>query len=223
MAEQIESSLKTPRTTLLRRAVRGTHEFAEIAAILDSTFVCHIGFVVDGQPYVIPTGFGRKDDMLYFHGSVASRTLRNMSDGLPVCITVTLVDGVILARCAFRHSMNYRSVVVLGKAEAVDRSEIPDALKIMSDHIVPGRWEDVRGPNASELAQTTVMRMPISEASAKIRVGPPLDLDEDMGLRVWAGIMPFSHEPMPLIPDPRGDPTVPVPDYLANYRRPGSK
>ena len=186
-------SLQTSRTTVRRLAQRAVYDRAAIQAILDEALICHVGFVVDGQPVVIPTIHTRIDDTLYFHGSAASRMLRSLRDGLDACVTVTLLDGLVLARSAFHHSMNYRSVVVLGKGrEVVDHAEKLRALEALVEHVVPGRAAVVRPPNEMELKQTLVIAMPLSEASAKVRSGPPLDDQEDYKLDVWAGVVPLA-------------------------------
>src|SRR5581483_2578355 len=170
----------TSRTRLVREPQRAVYDRATAYEILDEGFVCHVGFVIDGQPFVIPTGYGRKDDNLYIHGSAASRMLRNLDKGIPVCLTVTLLDGLVLARSIFNHSMNYRSVIVLGTAVVVtDPRERLEALRVLSEHILPGRWDEVRQPNERELKATLVIRLPIEEFSAKVRQGPPIDDAED--------------------------------------------
>src|SRR5919198_1386527 len=170
----------TPRTRVVREAERGVYDRETVNRILDEAFICHIGFVVEAQPYVIPTSYGRSGDNLFIHGSAASRMLRNMEKGIPVCVTVTLLDGLVLARSIFNHSMNYRSVVVLGTATAVeDSAEKVEALRALTEHIVPGRWAESRQPNEKELKATLVMRIPIVEFSAKVRTGPPIDDEED--------------------------------------------
>ena len=172
---------QSPRTRLKRVPKRGSFERSAIYSILDEAFICHIGFAVDGQPYVIPTAFGRLDDILYIHGSSASRMLRTLSKGVEMCFTVTIVDALVLARSAFHHSINYRSVVVLGNAALVeDAEEKNKALEVITNHIVPERWDDVRVPNDIELKATSVLRLKIEEASAKMRTGPPIDDDEDL-------------------------------------------
>ncbi len=216
--------MKTERTTLKRLPKRGHFERETINAILDEAFICHVGFVVDGQPYVIPTGFARVGDKMYIHGSAASRMLRNLAEGIDVCITVTLLDGLVLARSAFHHSMNYRSVVILGKAEmVVGADEKNKALKAFTEHIVPGRWADVRWPTELELKATTVLRLPISEASAKIRTGPPIDDDEDYAMDVWAGVLPLNLKPEPPVADTKLDADIKAPKYINNYSRNGKK
>jgi nitroimidazol reductase NimA-like FMN-containing flavoprotein (pyridoxamine 5'-phosphate oxidase superfamily) len=182
----------TQRTQLKRLPQRGNYDEATIHAILDEAFLCHVGFVVDGQPYVIPTGYGRSGNRLYIHGSAASRMLRTLSGGVEVCVTVTLVDGFVLAKSAFHHSFNYRSVVILGKARVVeDPTEKMEALRCVTDHIVSGRWDEVRIPNEQELKATLVLALPLEEVSAKIRNGPPVDDEEDLALPVWAGVVPI--------------------------------
>src|SRR5204863_3674974 len=198
---------QTGRTTLKRLPYRGSYDRELIDQILDEGFVCHIGFAVGGQPFVIPTGYARVGDKLFIHGSQASRMLRTVGQGIDVCLTVTLIDGLVLARSAFHHSMNYRSVVVFGRAIVVDeREEKLAALRALSDHMIPGRWDDVREPNERELQLTTVLSLPLAEASAKVRTGPPLDDEEDYELDVWAGVIPLR-----LIANaPTSDPRLPA-------------
>jgi len=204
----------TPRTTLHRIPRRGSHERAVIHDILDQGLVCHVGFVADGQPFVIPTVYGRVDDTLYLHGAVASRMLKVLTGGAPVCVTVTLLDGLVLARSAFHHSMNYRSVVLLGPTRLVEGAERLTALRAIVEHVTPGRWEATRAPNDKELAATTVLALPIEEGSAKVRSGPPLDDAEDMGLPHWAGVVPLALRPAAPVPDPALPPGVAVPDHV---------
>jgi nitroimidazol reductase NimA-like FMN-containing flavoprotein (pyridoxamine 5'-phosphate oxidase superfamily) len=209
------------RVTVKRFPQRGVYDRAAIDAILDEGLICHVGFTVDSQPFVIPTIYARDGDRLYFHGSQASRMLRALRGGIAVCVTVTLLDGLVLARSAFNHSMNYRSVVVLGTAvEVADPAAKLAALKTISDHVIPGRWEEVRPPNDSELAGTSVLAVPIAEASAKIRRGPPMDDEVDYALPVWAGQLPLKLEVQAPIADARLAPSINVPGYIANYRRP---
>src|SRR5437588_7718557 len=171
-----ESSVPTSRTRVVREPERGVYDRDAVYRILDEGFICHVGFNLDNQPFVIPTAYGRAGDNLYIHGSAASRMLRNLDQGIPVCVTVTLLDGLVLARSVFNHSMNYRSVVVLGTATSVeDREEKPTALRAISEHILPRRWADSRQPNEKELKATLVMRLPINEFSAKVRTGAPID------------------------------------------------
>jgi nitroimidazol reductase NimA-like FMN-containing flavoprotein (pyridoxamine 5'-phosphate oxidase superfamily) len=194
----------TSRTTVRRLPQRGAYDRQTIDAILDEGFVCHVGFTVDGQPYVIPTGYARAGDCLYVHGSAASRMLRSLADGLDVCVTVTLVDGFVLARSAFHHSLNYRSVLVLGTARLVtDSAEKLDALRRFTNHIVSGRWDEVREPNEQELKATAVLALPLAEASAKLRQGPPLDDEPDYAMPVWAGVVPVKLVPGEPVVDAR--------------------
>lgn len=194
----------TPRTRINRLPKRGDYSQETIYGILDAAFICHAGFVVDGQPYVIPTSYGRAGDTLYLHGSAASRMLRTLAGGVDVCVTVTLLDGIVLARSAFHHSMNYRSVVILGKATPIEGEAAKfEALRIIVEQIVPGRWEHVRKPSAQELKATAVLSLPIEEASAKLRAGPPLDEEEDYALDTWTGVLPLAMRAGEPIPDPR--------------------
>jgi nitroimidazol reductase NimA-like FMN-containing flavoprotein (pyridoxamine 5'-phosphate oxidase superfamily) len=210
----------TPRTRLVREADRAVYDREAAYRILDEGFLCHVGFVADGQPFVIPTSYGRKGDNLYIHGSAASRMLRQMKDGVPVCITVTLLDGLVLARSVFNHSMNYRSVVVLGKATLVDDAEEKiEALRLLSEHILPGRWADARQPNERELKATSVLRLPIEEFSAKVRMGPPIDDEEDYSFPTWAGVVPLEMKAGEPIDDARLIPGQTVPEYARHYSR----
>jgi uncharacterized protein len=213
------------RSRIARLPARGDYSEETIHRILDSTFLCHVGFVVDGQPFVIPTSYGRFGSTLYVHGSAASRMLRKLSSGIEVCVTVTLLDGLVLARSAFHHSMNYRSVVVFGRARLIDSpEEKTDALRAISEQILPGRWDDVRHPNDKELKATAVLALPLTEASAKIRTGPPLDDEEDYGLNVWAGILPIASRPGTPMPDPRLTPGLETPpNYVLNFGSVGDR
>jgi uncharacterized protein len=212
--------MKTDRTKVKRLPDRGSYNRETIYPILDEAFICHVGFVVDGQPYVIPTGFARIGDDLYIHGSAASRMLRNLSKGIDVCVTVTLIDGLVLARSAFHHSINYRSVVILGKAQVVeDHDEKYKALEAFTEHVVPGRWADVRWPTELELKATSVLKLPIEEASAKVRTGDPKDDEEDYAMAVWAGVLPLSLTPSVPIDDSRLDEGVKVPTHISNFTR----
>jgi len=182
----------TARTQVKRHPERGEYDRATIHAILDEALICHVGFAVDGQTYVIPTIHARDGDMLYLHGSPASRMLKSIKQGIDVCVTATLLDGLVLARSVYNHSMNYRSVVVLGCAnEVTDREEKLRAMECVVEHVVPGRWNEARRPNEKELRSTTILALPIEEASAKIRTGPPVDFEDDMELPVWAGVIPL--------------------------------
>ena len=194
----------TSRTQVKRLPKRGAYDKTQVHAILDEGFVCHVGFAVDGQPFVIPTGYARSGERIYIHGSAASRMLRTLDGGIDVCLTVTLVDGFVLARSAFHHSMNYRSVVVLGKARLVnDPIEKREALRCFTNHLVPGRWEEVRQPTDQELKATTVLALPLEEVSAKVRTGPPIDDEEDYSLPIWAGVVPVSTHVGEPLPDSR--------------------
>jgi nitroimidazol reductase NimA-like FMN-containing flavoprotein (pyridoxamine 5'-phosphate oxidase superfamily) len=210
----------TPRTRLVREADRAIYDREAAFRILDEGFLCHVGFVIDGQPFVIPTSYGRKDDSLYIHGSAASRMLRQMKESVPVCVTVTLLDGLVLARSIFNHSMNYRSVVVLGKATLVDDpDEKIEALRLFSEHIIPGRWADARQPNERELRATSVLRVPIEEFSAKVRQGPVVDDEEDYSFPTWAGVVPLEMVAGAPIDDARLPSGREVPAYAKNYSR----
>ena len=212
--------LRTTRTTLKRLPERGRFDRAQINAILDEGFICHVGFIVNGQPLVIPTGYARADENLIIHGSQASRMLRAVGKGIDVCVTVTLIDGLVLARSAFHHSMNYRSVVVFGSAHLIEgREEKLAALRALSEHMLAGRWDDVRQPNERELQLTTVLSIPLTECSAKIRTGPPSDDEEDYDLSIWAGVIPFQFTAGQPVADPRLSPTIALPAYARSYAR----
>ena len=216
----MESFAPTERTTLKRLPQRGFYDREVVYRILDEGFVCHVGFTVDGQPFVIPTAYGRVGDKLYIHGSAASRTLRSLSGGIPVCVAVTLVDGLVLARSAFHHSINYRSVVILGAATMVEAAEEKmTALRAFTEHVIPGRWDDVREPNEQELKGTSVLALPLVEVSAKVRTGPPKDDEEDMALPVWAGELPLRITAGAPVDDPQLSAGVRPPTYVARYSR----
>lgn len=216
----MSSTAPTARTCVVREPQRAVYDRDAIYQILDEAFICHIGFVADGQPFVIPTSYGRDGDQLYIHGSAASRMLRQISQTVPVCVTVTLLDGLVLARSVFNHSMNYRSVVVLGKAHLIDNpSEKLTALRALSEHIVPGRWEQSRQPNEQELKATSALRLYLAECSAKVRTGPPVDDPEDMNLPVWAGVLPLDIIPGTPIPDAALAAQTPVPLNVSGYSR----
>jgi nitroimidazol reductase NimA-like FMN-containing flavoprotein (pyridoxamine 5'-phosphate oxidase superfamily) len=209
----------TERTQLRRLPNRGSHELEDIFRILDAAFLAHVGFVVNGQPFVIPTLFGRDGEKLYLHGSAASRMLRELDKGIPACVTVTLVDGLVLARSAFHHSMNYRSVVAFGTARIIDSTEKKTvALRVISEHLIAGRWDDVREPNEKELKATAVLEFQMEEASAKVRTGPPIDDEEDYALPVWAGVLPLKFKPEFPVRDGKPGPAVELPEYLRTYR-----
>ena len=208
---------------------RGAYDSNTIHAILDAGFLAHVGFCVDGQPFVIPTLYGRvRDaglpDRLYLHGSAASRLLRELSTGVPACVTVTHVDGIVLARSAFHHSMNYRSVVAFGTARSIDDIQGKvEALRVISDHVIAGRWEDVRNPTAKELKATSVLEFTIEDASAKTRSGPPMDDEEDYALSVWAGVVPLHLRAAAPLRDPRQDEDVALPTYVQTFHANGDK
>jgi uncharacterized protein len=209
----------TDRTRVRRVPQRGAYERETVEAILDETLISHVGFVHDGHPVVIPTLHARLGDRLYLHGSAASRMLRTLQKGVPVCVTATLVDGLVLARSAFHHSVNYRSVVVFGKATEVEPEEQRlQALELFTEKLVPGRWADVRPPSRQELKGSKVLSLPLDEASAKVRMGPPIDDDEDYDLPVWAGVLPLATEVAEPQPDPRLDPAIETPGYVAAWR-----
>ncbi|WP_414755224.1 pyridoxamine 5'-phosphate oxidase family protein [Anabaena sp. CCY 9910] len=209
------------RTTVKRVPKRANYESETIYQILDEGLVCHVGFVADGQPVVIPTAYGRIDDTLYIHGSPASRMLKTLQQSLDICVTVTLIDGLVLARSAFHHSMNYRSVVVFGKATLVEDAEQKlAALKAFTEHVILGRWEEVRSPNRQELAGTIVLSLPLTEASAKIRTGEPIDDEADYQIPVWAGQIPLKLTAATPINDSRLDSSIELPVYVRKYTRP---
>jgi uncharacterized protein len=211
---------QTTRTTLKRLPKRGAYDRDVVFGILDEGFICHIGFVAEGHPVVIPTGYARKDDQLFIHGSQASRMLRTLKGGVELCLTVTLVDGLVLARSAFHHSINYRSVVVFGRAHVVEERQAKlDALLAFSEQVVPGRWDDVREPTEEELKQTTVLSLPLGEVSAKIRTGPPIDDEEDYAMDVWAGVVPLKLVAGEPVPDPRLPTEIEPPEYARRYSR----
>jgi nitroimidazol reductase NimA-like FMN-containing flavoprotein (pyridoxamine 5'-phosphate oxidase superfamily) len=211
--------IPTERTRIHRRPGRAEYNREQVFSILDEGNICHIGFAIDGQPYVIPTGYARLADELFIHGSAASRMLRAMGEGIDVCVTVTIVDGIVLARSASHHSMNYRSVVILGRARVVsDPVEKLMALRCFTNHIVPRRWEEVRPPTEQELRSTSVLALPLEEVSAKVRTGPPNDDDADLGLAVWAGVVPIHNTFGVPVPAPGLFPDTPAID-LDRFRR----
>jgi len=210
----------TERTKVRRLPDRGKYESESVYGILDEAFICHVGFVVDGQPYVIPTGFARVNDTLYIHGSAASRMLRTLADGVQVCVTVTLVDGIVMARSGFHSSMNYRSVVILGRAMQVEGGdEKLAALAAFSEQVMPGRWKDLRETTDAELKGTLVLTLPLKEVSAKVRTGPPKDDESDYELPLWAGVVPLKLTASAPIDDPRLPSGIEPPDYARNYKR----
>jgi nitroimidazol reductase NimA-like FMN-containing flavoprotein (pyridoxamine 5'-phosphate oxidase superfamily) len=214
------------RSEVRRLPKRGSHEAETIYGILDAGLVAHVGFQVEGQPFVIPTLYGREGETLYLHGSAASRMLRELEGGVAACVTVTLVDGLVLARSAFHHSMNYRSVVAFGMARRVEEAaRKAEALRVISEHVIAGRWEEARRPTEKELKATTVLAFAMEEASAKVRQGPPLDDEEDYALPVWAGVLPLAMEAGTPVGDPRmaeaGNVPGDAPGYVlrSRYRR----
>src|ERR1700689_868413 len=215
-----QPSMPTARTRVVREAERAAYDRETVYSILDEGFLCHVGFAVDGQPFVIPTSYGRVNGNLYIHGSAASRMLRQMKEGVAVCVTVTLLDGLVLARSIFNHSMNYRSVVILGTARAVnDPNEKLEALLLLSEHILQGRLAESRQPNEKELKATLVMRLPIEEFSAKVGQGPVVDDEEDYAFPTWAGVIPLTLVAGEPIDDARLMPGVKVPEYAQGYTR----
>jgi len=214
-----DSTLISERTRILREPHRAVYDREAIYKILDEGFVCHVGFSADGQTYVIPTMYARLGQAIYFHGSAASRMLRGVASGLNVCLTVTLADGLVLARSVFNHSMNYRSVVALGNAAVVDEpTEKLEALRAFTEKILPGRWSDARLPNEKELKATSVLRLPLNEVSAKVRVGSVEDEAEDYALKVWAGIVPLRLVADEPVRDDQCDPSIPTPAYARRFR-----
>ena len=209
----------TERTRVVREPHRAVYDRDAIYKILDEALVCHVGFALDGQPFVIPTLFARLEDFIYLHGSAASRMLRGLRSGIPVCVTVTLSDGLVLARSVFNHSMNYRSVVALGQAVRIDGlAEKLAALQAFTEKLIPGRWNDARQPNEKELKATSVLKLPLTEVSAKIRTGAVEDDPEDYALSVWAGIIPLRLAAGTPVRDERCDPAIPDPAYASNFR-----
>lgn len=208
----------TQRTELRRIPARGSRDWDTINPILDAGFLAHVGFSVDRQPFVIPMLYGRDEKRLYLHGSAASRMLGELETGIPACVTVTLVDGLVLARSAFDHSMNYRSVVAFGTARKIaDPAQKIESLRVISEHLIAGRWTDVREPSEKELKATTVLEFSMDEASSKVRSGPPLDDENDYGLRVWAGVLPLEIRSRTPIPDDNLIDGVTLPDYVRRY------
>ncbi len=211
---------RTTRTRVRRIPKRGAYDRETINQILDEGFVCHVGFTVEGKTFIIPTGYARDGDTLLIHGSAASRMMRALSEGIEVCVTVTLIDGLVLARSAFHHSMNYRSVVIFGTAELIeDEAEKYEALRLFTEHLVPQRWDEVRPPTAKELKATTVLRLPIQEASAKVRTGNPVDDEADYDLDVWAGVLPLKILAGQPENDARLKDEIALPPDVLNYRR----
>ncbi len=199
---------------------RGQYDKDTIYRILDEGLVCHVGIVEDGQPVVIPMNYARRDDTVVLHGAPASRLLKHVQAGRQVCVTVTLLDGLVLARSVYHHSMNYRSVVVFGRGRLIEaEQEKLAALEVLTEHILPGRWRDARRPNRQELDATVVVSIAIESASAKVRTGPPVDDEDDYQLPVWAGVLPIGQQALPPVNDPRLRADIPVPPSVSHYRR----
>jgi uncharacterized protein len=210
------------RVTVRRHPERGRYDRDTIDAILDEGLICHLGFTLEGQPSVIPTMYARQGDLLYVHGAVANRALQALRGGSQACLVVTLLDGLVMARSAFNHSMNYRSVVVVGEAvEVTDRDEKLSAMRALLEHVASGRWDDSRQPNPTELESTVILALRLDEVSAKVRTGPPIDDEEDLALGFWAGVIPLAVRPGEVISAPDLDRQVAPPDYARVYRRPG--
>jgi nitroimidazol reductase NimA-like FMN-containing flavoprotein (pyridoxamine 5'-phosphate oxidase superfamily) len=209
------NTFKTERTRVRRISDRGHYDQDTIFSIIDEAMICHVGFIQNNNPVVIPTIHARLGNTLYIHGSGASRMLKVISNQNNICVTISLIDGIVLARSAFHHSMNYRSVVIFGSGRKInDPKEKLNALKAVSDHLIPERWDDVRPPNQKELDATTVIAISLEEASAKIRTGPPSDDDDDYKLSVWAGVLPITLIKEELIPDPVLPDKIDIPNYL---------
>jgi nitroimidazol reductase NimA-like FMN-containing flavoprotein (pyridoxamine 5'-phosphate oxidase superfamily) len=211
---------KNNKNTIKRLPKRGQYDRETIYQILDEALICHVGFVQDGQPYVIPINFARVDDTIVLHGAKASRLLKHIEAGQPVCVETTIVDGLVLARSAFHHSVNYRSVVVFGTGRLIlEEQEKRHALEAVTEHLVPGRWKEARLPSAKELNATSVVSIRIDEASAKVRVGPPVDEEEDYVLPVWAGVLPLQELALSPLQDELQSGEISLPDYVAHYSR----
>jgi nitroimidazol reductase NimA-like FMN-containing flavoprotein (pyridoxamine 5'-phosphate oxidase superfamily) len=211
---------KLPRNKVRRVPDRAHYDKATIYQIVDEALICHVGFVQEGQPFVIPTIHARVDDHLILHGAPASRLLKHVEGDHEICVTITLLDGLVMARSVFHHSMNYRSVLLFGKGQLVnDRQEKLGYMEVLTNHIMPGRWDDARRPNEKEMKATTLVILAIDSASAKVRTGQPVDDEEDYQLPVWAGVLPLSQQVMEPIDDPRLEHEIPIPGYIRNYHR----
>lgn len=211
---------KTDKNRVKRMPERGHYDQETIYRILDEALICHVGFAVNGQPYVIPTNFARLNDTIVLHGAKASRLLKHIEAGNPVCVTATILDGLVLARSVFHHSVNYRSVVLFGKGRAVEEEhEKLAGLQAISEHLIPGRWGDARVPNHKELNATRIVSIKIDVASAKVRMGPAVDEPEDYALPVWAGVLPLREVPLSPLADERLPEDVPLPAYISGYAR----
>jgi nitroimidazol reductase NimA-like FMN-containing flavoprotein (pyridoxamine 5'-phosphate oxidase superfamily) len=209
---------KTARNKVKRLPERGHYDAATIYPIVDAALICHVGFALDGQPYVIPTLHARQGDSILLHGAKGSRLLRHIQDGGEVCITITLLDGIVLARSVFHHSINYRSAVLFGRGAVIANDEQRlQALEAFTERLIPGRWGDARPPSAIELKQTTIVAVPIQSASAKIRTGPPRDEEDDLDLPVWAGVLPLQQSAGAPIADPQLRPGVELPEYIRDF------
>lgn len=217
----------TERTKIKTNAIRAVYDIESIIKIIDESFLCHIGFAIENQPFVIPVCYGRENDKIFFHGAKGSRMFHALRTGKEICVTISIVDGIVLARSAFNHTINYRSVVIFGKArELIDPAEKTNALNIITEHIIPGRWSDVRKPTDKELNATSLFSLEINEASAKVRTGPPLDDEDDLKLDVWAGVLPLKMvDEEPVKDDSIKEITnndSDIPEYIRNYRKPES-
>jgi uncharacterized protein len=211
----------TERTRVTRKPDRGTYDRELIYSILDQAFVCHLGFIADGQPFVVPTNYVRVGDKLFLHGSTASRLMRTLASGAPFCLSVTLLDGIVFSPTATGHSVNYRSVVVMGKAELIEDPEAKlAAMRDFVEYVIRGRWDTVRPPSEQELKGTMVLAVPLVEASAKVRTGFAVDGDEEYAGSAWTGVLPFQWTAGEPRPDPRGNPKTPVPANILRYLRP---
>ena len=216
------SDAPSARTTVKRHPERAVYDRETIDAILDEALIGHLGFVVDGAPFVMPTMYARRGDRIFLHGAVASRMLRTARDGDGVCFTVTLLDGIVLARAVFTHSMNYRSVVIMGRpVEVTERTDKMAAMEALVEHVCRGRWADARWPTDKELGATTILALDLTEASAKLRAGGPKDVEDDLAVSTWAGHVPIQLAAQSPLPSPDLAPGVPVPEYARDYRRPG--
>jgi uncharacterized protein len=213
-------NVKSGRNQIKRLPKRAHYDRDTIYRILDEALICHVGFAMEGQPYVIPINFARTDDTIVLHGAKASRLLNHIAAGHPVCVEATIVDGLVLARSVFHHSVNYRSVVLFGAGRLVeDEPEKLAALRAVTEHLIPGRWEEARLPNRKEMNATSVVSIKIDEASAKVRVGPPVDDEEDYSLPVWAGVLPLQETARAPVPDELQPESMPLPEYIARYSR----
>lgn len=211
---------KNEKNRIRRLPKRGIYERESIYQILDEALICHIGFIEDNQPYVIPMNYARLGDTILLHGANSSRLMKATAAGIPVCVEVTIVDGLVLARAVFNHSVNYRSVVLFGKGQVIEGDEEKlAALEAITEHLIPGRWRETRRPNQKELNATSVVAIKIEQASAKLRSGPPVDDEADLGLPVWAGVLPMQEQPLEPVPDSLMNRKIPMPEYIGKYSR----